>query len=109
MSVTGHGLIAEVEGVNSMSTPRLHATDATDEGDIKTTILQDIATENFDLECCTTPLIPEEGPNSSKDVKSVYSCNVADWGMSWLQLLICSLLLGFAGPVLYVIYLTEDS
>jgi hypothetical protein len=114
MSVTGHVLVAEVpdrelEDLSSMSTPELHVGDGTNECDSNTTVLQDIATENFDLECCTVPLIPQDGSSSSKDVKSVYSCNGADWGLSWLQLLIWSLLLGFAGPVLYVIYVTEGS
>jgi hypothetical protein len=114
MSITGHVLIAEVldrelEDLTSMSSPERHVGDAVNVCDINRTVPQDNTTENFDLECSTSPLIPQEGSSLSKDEKSMYSCNGADWGLSWLQLLICSLLLGFAGPVLYVIYLTEDS
>jgi hypothetical protein len=114
ISVTDNVLIAEVpdrelEDLSSMSTAGLHVGDATNVCDLSRIILQDVATENFDLECSTVPLIPQEDSNSSKDFRSVYSCNGADWGLSWLQLLICSLLLGFAGPVLYVIYFTEES
>lgn len=112
--MTGHVLIAEVpdrelEDLNNMSTPELHVGDVANVCDISRTVLQDSTTENFDLECSTSALIPQEGLSLSKDEKSMYSCNGADWDLSWLQLLICFLLLGFAGPVLYVIYLTEGS
>lgn len=64
--------------------------------------------ETLDVERSTSSLIQHENSNISSDDKSMYSCNGADWGLTWLQLLICSLLLGFAGPVLYVLYTTED-
>lgn len=113
MSVTGHMLIAEVpdrelEDLSNLSTPELHVGDGTNVRDISRTVLQDNTTENFDQECSTSPLIPQ-GSSLSKDEKSMYSCSGADWDLSWLQLLICFLMLGFAGPVLYVIYLTEGS
>lgn len=112
--MTGHVLIAEVpdrelENLTNTSTPELHVGDGTNVCDISRTVLEDNTTENFDLECSTSPLIPQEGSGLSKHEISMYSCNGADWDLSWLQLLICFLLLGFAGPVLYVIYLTEDS
>lgn len=114
MSITGHVLIAEVpnrelEDLSNMSTPEPHVGDGTNVCDISRTVLQDNITENSDLECSTSPLIPQDGSGLSMHKKSIYSCNGADWDLSWLQLLICFLLLGFAGPVLYVIYLTEDS
>lgn len=37
------------------------------------------------------------------------SCSGDDWGISWMQLLGFSLLLGFAGPIIYILYLTDFS
>jgi hypothetical protein len=96
------------EDVSSVPTVELHADSATHMYGTNRTILQNNSLENLDVECSTSPLIQQEDSSLSNGGKSMYSCSGADWGLSWLQLLICSLLLGFAGPVLYVIYLTED-
>ncbi|KAJ9593505.1 hypothetical protein L9F63_014958 [Diploptera punctata] len=69
---------------------------------------EDADVENFDDVSSTNPLLLQED-SKIENKNSAYNCNGADWGISWLQLLIFSLLLGFAGPILYVIYLTEDS
>ncbi|KAI4487468.1 PREDICTED: lysM and putative peptidoglycan-binding domain-containing protein 4 [Polistes canadensis] len=38
-----------------------------------------------------------------------YKCSGDDCGLSWTQLLGVSLLLGFAGPIIYILYITEYS
>ncbi|KAI4500275.1 hypothetical protein M0802_004692 [Mischocyttarus mexicanus] len=38
-----------------------------------------------------------------------FKCSGDDCGLSWTQLLGVSLLLGFAGPILYILYITEYS
>nr|CAD7197250.1 unnamed protein product [Timema douglasi] len=61
------------------------------------------------LEEC--PFLPEEVLNHVTVTKTstFLSCSGADWGLSWLQLLICALAIGFLGPLLYVFYIAEDS
>nr|CAD7406552.1 unnamed protein product [Timema cristinae] len=61
------------------------------------------------LEEC--PFLPEEVLNHITVTKTstFLSCSGADWGLSWLQLLICALAIGFLGPLLYVFYIAEDS
>nr|CAD7572537.1 unnamed protein product [Timema californicum] len=61
------------------------------------------------LEEC--PFLPKEVLNHVTVTKTstFLSCNGADWGLSWLQLLICALAIGFLGPLLYVFYIAEDS
>ncbi|KAF7997497.1 hypothetical protein HCN44_006068 [Aphidius gifuensis] len=39
----------------------------------------------------------------------LFSCSGADWGLSWRQLIVVSLLLSFAGPVIYILYIAENS
>ncbi|XP_032454857.1 lysM and putative peptidoglycan-binding domain-containing protein 3 [Nasonia vitripennis] len=46
---------------------------------------------------------------SSNDVVNTFKCSGADWGLSWFQLLCFSLLLGFLGPIIYVLYIAESS
>lgn len=50
-----------------------------------------------------------ETENKDLNVNKISSskCSGADWGMSWLQLVICALLLGFAGPLIYIFFMTE--
>ncbi|KAK7867676.1 hypothetical protein R5R35_011553 [Gryllus longicercus] len=39
-----------------------------------------------------------------------FKCNGADWGLSWLQIVICALLLGFGGPLfIYIFYIVEKN
>ncbi|XP_012275549.1 lysM and putative peptidoglycan-binding domain-containing protein 3 isoform X2 [Orussus abietinus] len=40
-------------------------------------------------------------------IVDTFKCSGADWGLSWAQLLGVSLLLGFAGPIIYILYLAE--
>jgi hypothetical protein len=96
------------EDVGSVPTVKFHVDDATRVYGTSRTILQNNSLENSVVECSTSPLIEQEDSSLSSDDKSVYSCNGADWGLSWLQLLICSLLFGFAVSVVYVLHLTED-
>ncbi|XP_015584751.1 lysM and putative peptidoglycan-binding domain-containing protein 3 [Cephus cinctus] len=49
----------------------------------------------------------ENAPESY--VTDTFKCSGADWGLSWPQLVGCSLLLGFAGPIIYILFLTEYS
>ena len=112
--MTSHMPIVEaserkLEDVSSEHSVQFHIGDTVDKYDTNRTDAQDNPAETFDVECSSTPLIPQEDCSTAKSERSMLSCNGADWGLSWLQLIICSLLLGFAGPVLYVIYLTEDS
>lgn len=44
------------------------------------------------------------GPFTSSAIKNTPESNV-----SWVQLLVCSLLLGFVAPIIYVIYLAEET
>ena len=37
-----------------------------------------------------------------------FKCSGADWGLSWGHLLGVSLLLGFAGPLIYILYIAEE-
>jgi hypothetical protein len=46
--------------------------------------------------------------NSSNNFVNIFKCSGADWALSWFQLLCFSLLLGFAGPIIYVLYITES-
>lgn len=40
----------------------------------------------------------------------IFKCSGDNWGLSWMQLLVFSLLLSFAGPIiLYILYKTEYS
>lgn len=99
----------KLEDVICVPSTEFHVRDATNACGTNRTVLQDNPAENFDVECSSSPLIPQEDSSLHKNEKSMYSCNGADWGLSWLPLLICSLLLGCAGPILYIIYLPEDS
>ncbi|XP_011498634.1 PREDICTED: lysM and putative peptidoglycan-binding domain-containing protein 4 [Ceratosolen solmsi marchali] len=45
--------------------------------------------------------------NSSNNFVNIFKCSGADWALSWCQLLCFSLFLGFAGPIIYVLYITE--
>ena len=72
------------------------------------TVLEDEDVNNLGENCSASSLLIQK-ESKPGEKSSVYNCNGADWGISWLQLLICSLLLGFAGPILYVIYITEGS
>lgn len=47
--------------------------------------------------------------NSSYNFVNSFKCSGADWGLSWFQLLCFSLLLGFAGPIIYILYIAESS
>ena len=38
-----------------------------------------------------------------------FKCSGADWGLSWLQLLGFILLLGLAGPIIYILYIADAS
>lgn len=53
---------------------------------------------------------PENGTTKSNDyVVNTFTCSGADWGLSWFQLICFFLLLGFAGPIIYVLYIAESS
>jgi len=39
----------------------------------------------------------------------IYKCSGDNWGLSWMQLLVFSLLLSFAGPIIYILYIAEYS
>jgi len=39
----------------------------------------------------------------------MFKCSGDTWGLSWTQLLAVSLLLGFAGPIIYILYIAEYS
>lgn len=113
MPMTSHVPVVEasdikLEDVNSVHSVQFHVGNTTNMYGTNRTDAQDSPAETFDVECSSSPLIPQEDCSIAKNERSVFSCNGADWGLSVLQLVICSLLLGFAGPVLYVIYLTED-
>lgn len=66
-------------------------------------VLEDTETDNL--------INPTENnyPSSNNYVVSTFSCSGADWGLSWFQLICFFLLLGFAGPIIYVLYIAESS
>lgn len=99
----------KMENVSSVHSVQFHVGDTLNMSGTNRRDAQDNLAETFDVECSSSPLIPQEDCSLATNERSMFSCNGADWGLSVLQLIICSLLLGFAGPVLYVIYLTEDS
>lgn len=43
------------------------------------------------------------------NLNDTFSCSGADWGLSWPQLLGVSLLLGLAGPIIYIFYIADAS
>ncbi|XP_058792312.1 lysM and putative peptidoglycan-binding domain-containing protein 3 [Phymastichus coffea] len=45
--------------------------------------------------------------NTNNNIVNTFTCSGADWGLSWYQVLCFSLLLGFAGPIIYVLYIAE--
>ena len=114
MPMTSHMPLVEaydrkLEDVSDMRSVQFHVGDTVNMYGTNRTDAQNSPAEMYDVECSSSPLIPKEDCSLAQNERSMLSCNGADWGLSWLQLIICSLLLGFAGPVLYVIYLTEDS
>ncbi|XP_018306402.1 lysM and putative peptidoglycan-binding domain-containing protein 3 isoform X2 [Mycetomoellerius zeteki] len=40
---------------------------------------------------------------------NMFKCSGDNWGLSWTQLLVFSLLLSFAGPIIYILYIAEHS
>lgn len=60
---------------------------------------------------CDQLLTPAESntENSQKHLTETFRCSGDDCGISWTQLLGFSLLLGFAGPIIYILYITEFS
>lgn len=53
-------------------------------------------------------LLPSEEIKPEQRVTDTFRCSGADWGLSWPQLVGCSLLLGFAGPLI-ILYITGYS
>lgn len=42
-----------------------------------------------------------------KEPDTIFHCNGDDCGISWVALVLCTLVLGFAGPLIYVFFLYE--
>jgi hypothetical protein len=99
----------KLEDVSNVHSVQFHVGDTVNMSDTNRRDVEDNLAETFDVESSSSPLIPQEDCSLAKNERTMFSCSGADWGLSVLQLIICSLLLGFAGPILYVIYLTEDS
>lgn len=53
--------------------------------------------------------VENSGKNSDNYVVSTFKCSGADWGLSWFQIICLFLLLGFAGPIIYILYIAESS
>lgn len=47
------------------------------------------------------PCVREKRPDG------IYNCSGADCGISWIALLACTLVIGFAGPLIYIFFLYE--
>ncbi|CAL7949878.1 unnamed protein product [Xylocopa violacea] len=58
---------------------------------------------------CDQLLIPAENNVEHSHLTDTFKCSGDDCGLSWTQLLGFSLLLGFAGPIIYILYITEFS
>ncbi|XP_034177136.1 lysM and putative peptidoglycan-binding domain-containing protein 3 isoform X2 [Osmia lignaria lignaria] len=58
---------------------------------------------------CDQLLITAESNSGSSHLTDTFKCSGDDCGLSWTQLLGFSLLLGFAGPIIYILYIAEFS
>lgn len=58
---------------------------------------------------CDQLLTPAESNTGNSHLTETFRCSGDDCGISWTQLLGFSLLLGFAGPIIYILYITEFS
>ncbi|XP_076235583.1 lysM and putative peptidoglycan-binding domain-containing protein 3 [Calliopsis andreniformis] len=54
-------------------------------------------------------LTSTESNSNSAHLTDTFKCSGDDCGLSWTQLLGFSLLLGFAGPIIYILYIAEFS
>nr|CAD7444356.1 unnamed protein product [Timema bartmani] len=98
-------VIAQVVGSSKPYSGENFKRHSTDESGIANSLML------LDNELEECPFLPEEVLNHVTVTKTstFLSCSGADWGLSWLQLLICALAIGFLGPLLYVFYIAEDS
>lgn len=64
------------------------------------TPLVDLDTEPPDLE------LPQP-PSKKKVSDGLFNCSGADCGISWIALVVCTLVLGFLGPLVYIFFLYE--
>ncbi|XP_053986172.1 lysM and putative peptidoglycan-binding domain-containing protein 3 [Hylaeus volcanicus] len=58
---------------------------------------------------CDQLLASTETTSNTFHLIDTFKCSGDDCGLSWTQLLGFSLLLGFAGPIIYILYITEFS
>ncbi|CAK9808461.1 LysM and putative peptidoglycan-binding domain-containing protein 3 [Anthophora plagiata] len=58
---------------------------------------------------CDQLLTSVENKTENPHLTDTFKCSGDDCGLSWTQLLGFSLLLGFAGPIIYILYITEFS
>ncbi|KAK2589230.1 hypothetical protein KPH14_002032 [Odynerus spinipes] len=58
---------------------------------------------------CDQLLSSTENEVVESHLMDTFKCSGDDCGLSWAQLLGVSLLLGFAGPIIYILYITEYS
>ncbi|XP_071868706.1 lysM and putative peptidoglycan-binding domain-containing protein 3 [Bombus fervidus] len=58
---------------------------------------------------CDQLLTSAESNTKSSHLTETFRCSGDDCGLSWTQLLGFSLLLGFAGPIIYILYIAEFS
>lgn len=58
---------------------------------------------------CDQLLTLTESNSNNSHLTDTFKCSGDDCGLSWTQLLGFSLLLGFAGPIIYILYIAEFS
>lgn len=58
------------------------------------------SSEPADLDL-SEPYVQENRP------EGIFQCSGADCGISWIALLVCTLVLGFVGPLIYIFFLYE--
>ncbi|KOC64804.1 LysM and putative peptidoglycan-binding domain-containing protein 3 [Habropoda laboriosa] len=58
---------------------------------------------------CDQLLTSVENKTNNSHLTDSFKCSGDDCGLSWTQLLGFSLLLGFAGPIIYILYIAEFS
>lgn len=58
---------------------------------------------------CDQLLTLTESNSNNSHLTDTFKCSGDDCGLSWTLLLGFSLLLGFAGPIIYILYITEFS
>ncbi|XP_015112156.1 lysM and putative peptidoglycan-binding domain-containing protein 3 [Diachasma alloeum] len=103
----------EEEIINLISTPTVVPSTSTDINSvILNSVCEPLASGIEQENCCDgeddTLLRERTNATAESRVVDTFKCSGADWGLSWIHLLAFSLLLGCAGPVIYIYCIAES-